>query len=89
MSYRPYPNADRALRQLSRHYPEAPAAPVLECLQPMTESFDRLRRNVARALKRDAWHPDFLMDGHTGDVVPFPVDEYRLSTRPSIVSGGS
>jgi hypothetical protein len=52
MAYRPYPNADRALRQLDRHYPVAPEAPVLECLRPMTESFDRLRANARRAADR-------------------------------------
>lgn len=71
MAYRPYPNADRALRNL-RHqqavylYGQVPQRHVLG-LEP--------------------WRPDFLMDGSSGDVIPFPVDEYRLSTRPGVVSG--
>ena len=28
MTYRPYPNAERALRQLDRHYPPAPVVPA-------------------------------------------------------------
>jgi hypothetical protein len=33
MSHRPYPNAERALRQLSRHY-NAPSEPVVKWAQP-------------------------------------------------------
>ncbi|MFI0135563.1 hypothetical protein [Streptomyces luteogriseus] len=46
MSYRPYPNRERALKQLDRHYP-----PVieLECLRPMADSVAKLRANTQRA----------------------------------------
>ncbi|MET9813124.1 hypothetical protein [Streptomyces sp. NPDC006355] len=30
MSYRPYPNPERALKQLDRHYPPAPVIPLAE-----------------------------------------------------------
>ncbi|MFL4904796.1 hypothetical protein ACJ6WF_16815 [Streptomyces sp. MMS24-I2-30] len=54
MAHRPYPNVDRALRHLARHY--------------------RPRHHLAavRPPRR-----------------PYPVDEYRLSTRPGIVGGSS
>jgi hypothetical protein len=48
MSYRPYPNPKRALKQLDRHYPPAPVI-QLECLRPMAESFAKLRVNAQRA----------------------------------------
>jgi hypothetical protein len=48
MAHRPYPNADRALRQLDRHTPAAPTLAMPECLRPMAESFARMRqRNQA------------------------------------------
>lgn len=71
MSFRPYPNVDRALRQLDRHRPAVPVV-ELECLRPVGEAFDRLRVNTRRAAEQG-----------------FGVDEYRLSTRPRVVSGGS
>lgn len=49
MTYRPYPNADRALRQISRHYPDEPVISMAECLRPMAESFTKLRVHVQRA----------------------------------------
>jgi hypothetical protein len=79
MAYRPYPNADRALRQIARHYPDEPVIPMPECLRPMAASFARLRVNTRQAMQ--AWRPDFMMDGRTGEIAPYPVDEYRLSTR--------
>jgi hypothetical protein len=48
MSYRPYPNAERALKQLDRHYPPAPVV-QLECLRPLGDSFARLRESARRA----------------------------------------
>jgi hypothetical protein len=80
MGYRPYPNADRALHQLDRHYPAAPEAPVLECLRPMAESFDRLRENAARVVNIKPVRSGLLIGGRPWDVEP-PVDEYRMSTR--------
>jgi hypothetical protein len=69
MAHRPYPNADRALAQVWR----ARIGPT-EC---------RRYRHVPQrvVLGVDAWRPDYLMDGRTGDITPYPVDEYRLSTR--------
>jgi hypothetical protein len=48
MAYRPYPNVDRALRQIGRHYPPVPVI-QLECLRPMGDSFAKLRANARRA----------------------------------------
>jgi hypothetical protein len=44
MAHRPYPNADRALRQLDRHEPAVPALAMPECLRPMVDSFARMRQ---------------------------------------------
>lgn len=52
MAYRPYPNVDRAMNQLARHYPDPPA-PVVEMrerLRPMAESFAQLRVNARRVI---------------------------------------
>jgi hypothetical protein len=51
MSYRPYPNAERALKQIDRHYPPAPVI-HLECLRPMAESFAKLRTDTQRAARQ-------------------------------------
>jgi hypothetical protein len=71
MSYRPYPNRERALAQVYRHAPSAPVV-ELECLRPVGEAFERLRAHTQRAL-RAASEPG----------------TYVLSTRPSVVGGGS
>ena len=73
MNHRPYPNADRASRNLRR--------------QQAVYQYGRVPQRYVLGL--DAWRPDFLMDGSSGDVIPFPADEYRLSTRPRVVGGGS
>lgn len=52
MSYRPYPNVDRALGQLARHYPDLPATEMPEVLRPLAESFDRLQQNTRRAAEQ-------------------------------------
>ncbi|MFF7142218.1 hypothetical protein ACFZB5_13350 [Streptomyces nodosus] len=78
MAHRPYPNRERALNQLGRHYPEPP---LVECLRPMGEAFTKLRAAAA------GWRPDFVMDGETGQIAPF-VGDYQLSTRhPGVVGG--
>jgi hypothetical protein len=50
MSYRPYPNVDRALAQVHRHAPSVPTV-ELECLRPVGEAFDQLRAHPQRALR--------------------------------------
>jgi len=72
VSHRPYPNVDRALAQVYRHAPTAPAIPLPDCLHQAVAPFARMRVNAQRAAE----------DG-------FGVDEYRLSTRPRVVGGGS
>lgn len=74
MAYRPYPSIDRALAQVRRHQPDAPVIPMPECLRPMADSFAALRENT-----RSAAEQGFGMTP----------GEYRLSTRPRIVGGGS
>ena len=75
MTYRPYPDADRARRQIDRHYPPAPVIQMPECLRPMAESFDRLREIAwERAMDGPTWQPGLR-------IAAPPVDEYRLSTR--------
>lgn len=67
MAHRPYPNRDRALRQLARHAP--PAAAVIqtaECLRPMLDSLAKLRADVQGIIVTSAG---------------FAVGEYRMSTR--------
>ncbi|MGW2048515.1 hypothetical protein ACWCPF_25535 [Streptomyces sp. NPDC001858] len=72
MSHRPYPNRERALRQLERHVDPAPAIPAPTALLQFGESMARMREGARRVL-----------------AAQFAVDEYRLSTRPGIVSGGA
>ena len=63
MTYRPYPNADRALKQLDRHYSSAPVIQMPECLRPIAESFDRLRDlEWDRAMSGSMWRPGLLIE---------------------------
>jgi len=48
MAHRPYPNRERALNQIGRHYPGPPVV-ELECLRPIGEAFSRLRENTREA----------------------------------------
>ena len=99
MTYRPYPNVDRARRQVARsqavnRYGRAPVRYVIgidqnigdilamtedevgamrECLRPMGERLARLRVSTRRAAEQG---------------FGFTQGEYRLSTRPRVVSGG-
>ncbi|WP_409469041.1 hypothetical protein [Streptomyces sp. HC307] len=52
MAYRPYPNVDRALKQLDRHYPDPPAIEMPEGLRLLAKSFAQLRANTRRAAKQ-------------------------------------
>ena len=74
MSFRPFPNVDRALAQVRRHRPDASVIQLPERLRPMAESVAALRVNTQRAADQGF--------GMTPD-------EYRLSSRPGIVGGGS
>lgn len=80
MTYRPYPNVERARRQ------------ALRTLLPARIALLEWRMRVAAAghsVPIDLWLPDFEMDARTGAIEKFPVGEYRLSSRPRIVGGGS
>ncbi|WP_392971241.1 hypothetical protein [Streptomyces sp. LN245] len=72
MAHRPYPNADRALRNL-RH-------------QQAVYKYGRVpQRYVLGFDTATVPHPHFVMDGRTGAIAAwgddYPVDECRLSTR--------
>ena len=49
MSYRPYPNAERALKQLDRHYPAAPVIPMSPALRSVSDGFQRIRSGLQYA----------------------------------------
>lgn len=49
MSYRPYPDADRALAQVYRHASSALVLPVPEFLRPVVDRFARLRTGLRLA----------------------------------------
>ena len=74
MAYRPFPNVDRALSQVRRHQPNASVIPLPECLRPMADSLAAVRANTRRAAEQGF--------GMTPG-------EYRLLTRPPVVSDGS
>ncbi|MFC4502949.1 MULTISPECIES: hypothetical protein [Streptomyces] len=82
MSHRPYPNTDRALRQLTRHDDETPPIPAAS-LRPVTplewKLFDGLTAVTQAA---GAALAESLMRALPA------AGEYRLSTRPGVVSGG-
>jgi hypothetical protein len=73
MNYRPYPNAERALKQLDRHYPPAPVIPMPECLRPMADSFAKLRVNAQRAAGQGFGAGTYVLS----------------TRRPGVVSGGA
>lgn len=99
MSYRPYPDADRALRQIGRHYSSVPLSELPEAWRQFGASFGRLHWQTRRALEArrnlSLLGPDDDATGliqAAGDAtgfVMFPPGEYRLSTRPRIVGGHS
>lgn len=82
MSFRPYPDVDRALRQVARG----------RRLEPPSEFQLRLAEGAGAALEAAgrAFEP-FAQGFRTAGVVAAapPVDEYRLSSRPRIVGGGA
>ena len=48
MAHRPYPNVDRALNQISRHYPDPPATPLSPALQSVHDGFQQMRGSAQR-----------------------------------------
>jgi predicted lysophospholipase L1 biosynthesis ABC-type transport system permease subunit len=73
VSFRPYPNADRALRQLDRHYPPVPAVQAPECLRPVVASFAQLRVSARQAVEA------------AGEAGAYRLS----TRRPGVVGGGS
>lgn len=72
MAHRPYPNADRALNQLDRHYPDPPAAKMPDGLRPLAQSFSRLRENTQRAAKQGFGMGTYVLSTRRPDVVSGP-----------------
>ena len=72
MSYRPYPNVDRALSQLDRHYSAPPAAEMPEGLRQLGESFTRLRTNTQRAAKQGFGMGTYVLSTRRPGVVSDP-----------------
>ncbi|MFF5703376.1 hypothetical protein ACFY7H_12845 [Streptomyces sp. NPDC012794] len=60
MSYRPYPNADRARRQVARH------------AQPPRESLPPWAAKIVSAYEPGAWHPDAIFDPETKRFILWP-----------------
>ncbi|MFG3046283.1 hypothetical protein ACGFZR_15305 [Streptomyces sp. NPDC048241] len=71
MSYRPYPNVDRALSQLDRHYSTAaapqPSGLQLRLAEQATAAMERAARTIEPFAQ--AFRPHF------------PVGDYRLNTK--------
>lgn len=76
MSYRPYPDVDRALRQVARG----------RRVDPLSEFQLRLAEQAGAALDAAGRVLEPLARGFRQR---YPVDEYRLSSRPRVVGGGS
>ena len=43
MTYRPYPNPDRARRQIERHQPPAQTVTIAPALEPLAQAFRKIR----------------------------------------------
>jgi len=62
MNHRPYPNRDRALRQLHRHDPRRGLILVPPAVASLAEGMARLRKNTRKALVAQAhWTGDKVM----------------------------
>lgn len=83
MSHRPYPNVDRARRQVERHEDETP--PYREP-RPLTPFGQQWAVN-ARAVLKAAQPSLTLAAARLHAAFAPPVDEYRLSTRGPVVGG--
>lgn len=72
MAYRPYPNVDRALNQLDRHYPDSPAAEMPEGLRQLGASFTRLRENTQRSAEQGFGMGTYVLSTRRPGVVSGP-----------------
>ena len=88
MAHRPYPNVDRALKQVDRHIDEV--GPILP-RRPMTPFEANLfaRVQMAGAAAGAAMAVTLKRAQPSGSDLAEAVDEYRLSTRTGVVGGGS
>lgn len=81
MAYRPYPNMDRALSQVARGRRVDPPSELQMRLAAGANASLEVAGRALEPLARGLRRPVVLS-------AP-PVDEYRLSTRPGVVSGPS
>ncbi|MFJ2961143.1 hypothetical protein ACIPIC_02400 [Streptomyces collinus] len=72
MSYRPYPNPERALKQLDRHYPPAPVIPLPPALQSVDEGFQRIRTGLRQAAKQGFGAGTYVLSTRRPGVVSGP-----------------
>ncbi|MFF4848814.1 hypothetical protein [Streptomyces sp. NPDC001194] len=81
MPYRPYPNAERALRQLDRHHVQQPAPiPAMRvamadwavAVLESTREATRPLREMIDAMQARQWHPDFIFDPATNRFEKWP-----------------
>lgn len=68
MSFRPYPNAERALKQLDRHYPPAPVLAQSPALQSVGEGFQRIRTGLRRAAEQSFGSGTYVLSTRPGVV---------------------
>jgi hypothetical protein len=99
MTYRPYPNADRARAQVHRgRRPQPPSELQVRLAEQANAALEHAGRVIGPVmegmrdgLSRVAW--ERAVDGPMWEpglkVVAPPVGEYVLSTRPGVVGGGS
>ncbi|MGW5173086.1 hypothetical protein ACWERY_01805 [Streptomyces sp. NPDC004082] len=77
MPHRPYPNRDRALRQVDRHDDETPPIGTRPAV-----TLSRLTWNLAEVAQGSAAEAGAALSRAFANLrVQPPVDEYRLSTR--------
>lgn len=72
MAYRPYPNADRALKQLDRHYPPAPVIPMPPALRAVGDAIGQLRKNTQRAAAQGFGAGTYVLSTRRPGVVSGP-----------------
>lgn len=72
MSYRPYPNPERALKQLDRHYPPAPVIQLSPAMQSVGEGFQRIRTGLRQAAEQGFGAGTYVLSTRRPSVVGGP-----------------
>jgi predicted lysophospholipase L1 biosynthesis ABC-type transport system permease subunit len=73
MSYRPYPDRDRALKQIDRHYPPASAVALSPALRSVGEGFQQIRSGLRRGAEQGLGAGAYVLS----------------TRRPGVVGGGA